>query len=136
VVIDASVVLNWYLADEAYSHAALELLDRYISNEVEFSAPSLLEHEVLNGLMIAKKRGRIEQEKVRMAVEGFLGLEIEQQYISSFFPKVVYFSETYSLSAYDASYLAVADEEGIEFITADQDLYTKVKKDLEWVKWI
>lgn len=136
IVIDASVILKWYLADEEYNPAALELLNAYISYEIEFIAPFLLEYEVLNGLLIAKKKGRIEQEKVMMAVEGFLGLEIEQKDISSFFPKAVYFSEAYNLSAYDASYLAVADKEGIEFVTADEHLFSKVKKDLKWVEWL
>lgn len=136
IVIDASVILKWYLADEKYSHVALGLLDKYISYELEIFAPSLLEYEVLNGLIIARKRGRIHKEKVIAAVEGFLSLEIEQKDISSFYPKVMHFSESYNLSAYDASYLAMADEEGILLVTADENLYERVKKDLKWVKWL
>ena len=135
IVIDASIVLKWFLADEKFSKSALALLDKYVSFELEIVAPSLLEYEVLNGLQIARKRGRIEQDKTIMAVEGFLGLEIEKKDISSFYPRIMHFSETYNLTAYDASYLAVAAEEGIELITADKNLYRGVKKDLKWVKW-
>ncbi len=136
IVIDASVVLKWFLADEEYSQPALVLLNKYVSFELEIVAPSLLEYEVLNGLQIAKKRGRIEQDKTIMAVEGFLCLEIEKKDISSFYPRIMHFSEAYNLTVYDASYLAVADEKGIELVTADKNLYNRVKKDLKWIKWL
>lgn len=136
IVIDASVVLKWFLADEKFSQPALALLDKYVSFELEIVAPSLLEYEVLNGLHIARKRGRVEKEKMFVAVEGFLSLEIEQKNISLVYQKVMHFSETYNLTVYDASYLAVAAEEGIELITADKNLCNRVKKALNWIKWL
>ena len=136
IVVDASVVLKWYLSDEKYSQVALEILDKYVSYEVEILAPSLLEYEVLNGLLIARKRGRIQKEIVATAVEGFLSLEIEQKNISFFYPDVLFFSESFDLSAYDASYLAVANEESVLLVTADKNLYNKVKTKLKWVKWL
>ena len=63
LVIDAGVVLKWYLTDEEYGQKALNLLGKYISNELDFLALSLLEYEVINGLTIAQKRGRIKEEK-------------------------------------------------------------------------
>jgi len=136
IVIDTSVVLKWFLSDEKFSQPALALLDKYVSFELEIVAPSLLEYEVLNGLHIARKRGRIEQDKMIMGIEGFLGLEIEKKNISSFYPRIMHFSETYNLTVYDTSYLGVAEEEGIELITADKNLYNRVKKDLNWIKWL
>jgi len=136
IVIDTSVVLKWFLSDEKFSQSALALLDKYVSFELEIVAPSLLEYEVLNGLHIARKRGRVEQDKMIMGIEGFLGLEIEKKNISSFYPRIMHFSETYNLTVYDTSYLGVAEEEGIELITADKNLYNRVKKDLNWIKWL
>jgi hypothetical protein len=40
----------------------------------------------------------------------------------------------YSRSAYDASYLSLAESEKIPFIAADEPLHKAVKKDLPWVK--
>jgi predicted nucleic acid-binding protein len=136
IIMDASVVLKWFLVDEDHSQLALVLLDKYISFELEIIAPSLLEFEVLNGLQIARKRGRVEHAKANLAAEGFMGLEIEQKNMFSIYPKVIYFSEAYNLTIYDASYLGVADEEGIELVTADRNLFSKVEKDLKWVKWL
>jgi len=136
VVIDASVVLKWYLADEEYGQKAISLLDKYLSNELDIFAPSLLEYEVINGLIIAQKRGRIKEEKILNAIDGFTSLEIKLKNLSLFYPKVMYYCKVYNRSVYDASYLALADEEQISLITADEGLYNIVKKDLKWVKWI
>jgi len=136
VVIDASVVLKWYLADERYGQVALSLLEDYLADEVDILAPSLLEYEVINGLIIAQKRGRIKEKMILEAVEGFVNLGINLRNIHLFFPKVLHYCQILHRSVYEASYLALADEEGISLITADEGLYNDVKKELKWVKWI
>jgi len=136
LVIDASVVLKWYLTDEEYGEKALNLLSKYISNELDFLAPSLLEYEVVNGLIIAQKRGRIKEEKILLAIDGFMDLNIKLKDLSQLYPRVLYYCKVYNRSVYDASYLAVAEREGIAMITGDKRLYNAVKKDLKWVKWL
>ena len=136
VVLDASVILKWYLSDEEYGQKALNLLHRYITKELDILSPSLLEYEVVNGLTIAQKRGRIKEEKILTAIEGFFDLEINLRDLSYFYPKVLNYCKVYNQSIYDASYLALAEVEGISLITADEGLYRPVKSDLKWVKWI
>jgi len=136
IVIDTSVVLKWYLADEENGQKALAILDKYVSNELDILAPSLLEYEVINGLIIAKKRGRIQEKKILTAIEGFISLEIKLISLSLYYPKVIHYSKIYNRSAYDASYLALADDEDISLVTADKGLYAVVKKDLKWVEWL
>lgn len=136
VVLDSSVILKWYLADEEHGQNALDLLFQYVSNELEILAPSLLEYEVVNGLFIAQKRGRIKEEKLLTAIEGFIDLEIKLKSIFHFYSKIMYYCKVFQRSVYDASYLAIADSEGIMMITSDPGLYNAVKKDLDWVKWL
>jgi len=136
LVIDASVVLKWYLTDEEYGEKALNLLTKYISNELDFLAPSLLEYEVVNGLIIAQKRGRIKEEKILLAIDGFMDLNIKLKDLSQLYPRVLYYCKIYNRSVYDASYLAIAESEGIAMITGDKRLYNAVKEDLKWVKWL
>lgn len=135
-VIDASVVLKWYLVDEKHGENALGLLNRYISNELDILAPSLLEYEVINGLIIAMRRGRIEEETVFTAIDGFLDLGVELKNLSMFSAKVLHYCRVYNRSAYDASYLALAEEEGIALITSDRGMYNAVRNDLQWVKYL
>lgn len=136
IVTDASVALKWFLADEEYGQKALGILDKYVSKEIDILAPSLLEYELINGLLIAKKRGGIEEEKILMAADGFTSLELNLKNISFFYPKVIEYCSQFNRSAYDSSYLALADEERVPFITADKGLYNAVKKDLKWVWWL
>ena len=135
-VLDASVVLKWYLFDEAYGQKALDLLHKFITKELNILSPSLLEYEVINGLIIAQKRGRIKEENILAAIEGLFDLQIELKGLSHFYPRALHYCRLYNRSLYNASYLALADTEGISLITADEGLYNSVKKDLKWVKWI
>jgi predicted nucleic acid-binding protein len=136
LVLDASVALKWYLADEGDSAEALDLLNRYISGELEIMAPALLQYEVINGLMVARKRSRIHEEVILSAIEGFVKLGLRFVGLSGHHSRILYYCKSYSRSAYDASYLALAEAEQIPFITADERLYNAVKKDLDWVKWL
>ena len=134
VVLDASVILKWYLPDEEQGEEALDLLKRYISDDMEIIAPSLLEYEVINGLMVAFKRTRLREDAILSAIEGFGNLGIRLLGFSGQYARLIHFCNTYRRSAYDASYLSVAESEKIPFITADEALYKAVKKDLHWVK--
>ena len=136
LVVDASVVLKWYLPDEAYGENALSLLHRYIADDVGLIGPSLLEYEVVNGLVIARRRGRIEEEQIITAIEGFMDLRIPLSDLSQLYRTVVHYCTVYQCSAYDASYLALAEKERVFLITADERLYNAVKKDFDWVKWL
>jgi len=135
-VLDASVILKWYLFDETYGQKALDLLQKFVTKELNVLSPSLLEYEVINGLIIAQKRTRIGEEEILMAIQGFFDLQIDLRDLSHFYQPALKYCRVYNRSLYDASYLALAETEGIPLITADRGLYNTVKKDLKWVKWI
>jgi predicted nucleic acid-binding protein len=65
-----------------------------------------------------------------------MALGIKLKDLSLFYPRVLKFSQAFSRSAYDASYLALAEEESAIFITADKTLFSNVKEELKWVKWL
>jgi predicted nucleic acid-binding protein len=136
IVLDASVILKWYLLDEEHGEKALEFLNRFVSDDLEIIAPALLEYEVINGLVAARKRGRLQEDLIVSAVEGFMNLGLRMVGLSGLYSRVIHFCKAYNRSAYDASYLALAESEKISFITADETLYNSVKKDLNWVKWL
>jgi len=136
IVLDASVILKWYLLDEEHGEKALEFLNRFVSDDLEIIAPALLEYEVINGLVAARKRGCLQEDLIVSAVEGFMNLGLRMVGLSGLYSRVIHFCKAYNRSAYDASYLALAESEKISFITADETLYNSVKKDLNWVKWL
>jgi len=89
IVIDASVVLKWYLSDEEHGDRALDILEGHASDRLSLHAPALLEFEVANGLAIAKRRGRVGDDDVLKAMDGFTELGIKLYPLSPFFPKVI-----------------------------------------------
>ena len=134
MILDASVVLKWYLSDEKLSSSALSLLDQYVFGELEIMAPSLLEYEVINGLMIAQKRGRIKEAVILEAVEGFINLDIKYHSLTPLYPKTIQFTRKYDISFYDASYLDLAHKEKAFLITADNRLLEACQKDFKWIR--
>ena len=82
---------------------------------------------MINGLIIAKKRGRIQEKKILTAIDGFMSLEIKLIILSLYYPKAIHYCKIYNRSACD---------EGISLVTADKELYNAVKKDLKWVDWL
>jgi predicted nucleic acid-binding protein len=136
LVIDASVALKWFLLDEKYGDRALDLLERFVRGELDLAAPSLLVYEVINGLVIAQRKGRIAEEKVFSSISGFLNLGITFVDVAGLEARVLHFCRVYDRSAYDASYLAVAEQDSLALVTGDERLYNSTKGKAAWVKWI
>lgn len=134
IAVDASVVLKWYLDDEPSGNGALTLLNRVVDNDVNLIAPALLEYEVINGLIIAQRRGRIPESTLIDAISAFQGLGIRLKDIVGLGPRIVFFSKKYSRSAYDAVYLVIAEQWRVDFLTADKALFNTLNKDFPWVK--
>lgn len=135
IVIDASVVLKWYLSDEEHGEKALDILDGHASDHFSLHAPALLEFEVANGLTIAKRRARVGDNDVLKAMDGFTGIGIKLYPLSPLFRKVLDYSDKYGISAYDAAYVALAEDLKANVVTADKRLFNSTRK-LKLVKWI
>ena len=136
IVVDASVVLKWYLRDEEFGERAREILRRYVKGTLELVAPTLLPYEVGNALLIAEKRSRIDRSVTKTAFDAFLELEIPLEDPLSDPSEVFVFSRTYMRSIYDASYLALAGKRNVRLVTGDKRLFNAVKGKLPWIDWI
>jgi len=133
-VVDASVVLKWYLVDETDGETALALMENHSLELMALFAPDLLIYEVANGLVIAGRRGRLSQDKLSDALAGFRALQLTLVDAGRFCLRIPHFCHRYGISAYDAAYAAVAELEKTHLITADEKLYLALKKDFRWVK--
>lgn len=116
-VLDASVVLKWFHSDgEEHLEAARELRERFEAGELRVLAPPLLWLEILN---VAARRWRwtaAKMEQLAAALPG-LGFELVE-------PELVGVARWASqgLTAYDAAYVAVAEQAGTLLVTDDAEV--------------
>lgn len=117
VVLDASVVLKWFHVEgETHAVDAQGLRTRYASGEFRVLAPPLLWLELLNVAARAWNWERDRLERFATALPG-LGFEI-------FEPELGAVARwcAQGLTAYDAAYVAIAEEAGAKLITDDAQI--------------
>lgn len=116
-VLDASVALALALPDEA---APPPVYGRILAGE-RIVVPGVFPHEVVNGLLVAARRGRVEDRTVQRALAAVEQLEPDVAAPRSL-SEIHDTATRWQLSAYDASYLAVAIARGIDLATLDERL--------------
>ena len=117
-VVDASVAAAWFLPDEAVERTQTILTRMETSRAL---VPALFWFEITNTLVLASRRSRIEFAAVENALTALRSLPIDddQQPCDS---EIVHSAVQHRLTAYDASYLALAMRERIPLATLDKDL--------------
>lgn len=117
VVLDASVVLKWFHGEgEVHAKAAHKLREQFEAGELKVAAPPLLWLEILN---VAARRWHwstphLEALAASLTDLGFDLLEPEPEAIARWAGR--------GLTAYDAAYVAVAEEIGVPVITDDAQI--------------
>jgi predicted nucleic acid-binding protein len=116
-VLDASAALALVLPDELPSEPMVERLragERVV-------VPGLFPYEVLNSLLVAHRRDRIDERVVQRAIAFIEQLEASIETPRSW-SGVHDMAQRWSLSAYDAAYLALARSRGLPLATNDAAL--------------
>lgn len=121
LVLDSSVALTWCFEDE-HTPATLDLLDQIV--ETGAMAPSLWPLEILNGLAMAERRGRLDASR-RRQLAGFLSdlpVNLDPETASQAWTATALLAERYRLTLYDAAYLELAQRLDLPLATLDQEL--------------
>jgi len=121
-VVDTSVVIKWYIDGEPDSDSARRLL----IGVPRFAVPDLMFAEVANVLWKKVRRGEISERRAA-EIAGLLPdgpFEIYSDY--DLMPEALRIAVKYSITSYDASYVALAIELGVEFATTDRKLSQKL----------
>lgn len=122
LVIDNSVIVKWFYEEED-SDKALDLLQKIESGQFELNLPSLAVIELINSLKFGKKEKTKETIEV---VDKFFKLEprlIEVNKKTAF--EISNLTQVPNLTAFDALYIAVADQQRILLFTADYKHHKK-----------
>ena len=118
-VLDASAALAFVLADE-FIDAAERILDHVMAHGAV--VPPLWQSEVANGLLSAWKRDRITEAGIAHALVGLERLRIERTPSDQDSSALIVLGRSLEVSAYDATYLLVAMQQGLPLATLDRRL--------------
>ena len=127
-VLDCSLALAWVLPDETSARAEKFLAQ--VSPESVLWVPALWWYEVSNALANAQRRHRLAEADSLRAVElyGTLPIETDLELSPEAMWRFQALAREYSLSAYDAAYLELAQRRGLGLATLDRHLMTAVRK--------
>jgi predicted nucleic acid-binding protein len=123
LVVDASVAAKWHLRDEDHVEEAEELLRRHVVGDLWLAAPAFIRHELAQVLERARRARRIPEDQALRRLRAFLELKIHAQFdTDELVALALEIAQHTGATAYDAMYLAYAEELGLDVVTADEEL--------------
>ncbi len=134
VCVDASVLIRWLVPQQS-DQFVYELIDGWIDDGQELIGPALLFSEVVSVLRLQAYKGIMDTEDVDRIVWLFLRLGIRRIDNFTLYRRAFELATQFGHArAYDAHYLAAAEQETCDLWTADRPLYESVRGELDWVK--
>ncbi len=127
-VLDCSLALAWALPDETSGRADQFLVG--VSPTSVLWVPALWWYELSNGLLMAQRRKRLsEADRVRLLdLYGMLPVQTDTDLGPEAIRRFHALAQEYTLSAYDAAYLELAQRKGLGLATLDQPLIKAARK--------
>jgi len=125
-VLDASVALKWVLP-ETDSDKANALRNDFVSGAHELVAPDVFPSEVVHGLTRAERKNEIAVGDASLLLADVLTTFPRLiPVVPHLIARAVDLSSSERHSAYDCLYMALAEAENCEFVTADGSLLKKL----------
>ena len=120
-VLDGSVAMAWYFADESdpYADSVLAAL-----GSARALVPSLWPLEVANAVLVGERRRRSTEAQAAawLGILGSLAIEVDGETTSHAWSSTPALARSQNLSAYDAAYLELAMRRGLPLATLDDKL--------------
>jgi len=121
-VVDASVAVKWFTKERGHTRA-VALRQAHLEEKISLVAPDLLVYEVANALRYNKNLA-ISDIKEAVKALNLLGVRLYPP-AKELLGKAIDLAAEYSITIYDASYLALTHELDAQLITADKKLAEK-----------
>lgn len=133
-VVDASVVVKWFLPEEHTEHAR-----KLLSDGFDLSSPDLVRAEVGNVMWKRWRRGDLSAEEAGETLRHFGRLPLRIQTSGPLMGTAWSVARRFDRSFYDGVYVALAERMGSPLVTADRKLYNALRggdlaEPLVWVE--
>ena len=123
---DSSVALKWVLA-EVDSAKAIRLRDEYAAGIHELHAPDIFPSEIANGLASAERQKRIRTGESAIFLNDVLSAAPALHHSSPLLIRAMEIAIATKQAVYDCIYVALAEAEGCELVTADDILVRNLR---------
>lgn len=124
-VLDASAALSLVLSDE-FTDTSERILNLVVAHGA--IVPTLWSYEVTNGLLAARRKGRLTEDGVAHAIVGLQRLPIIEDTSRPSQGELIGLAREYDLTTYDAAYLWLARNRNLSLATRDQRLTSAARK--------
>lgn len=125
-IVDASLAMNWYLADEQdrdYSISVFAAL-----SQRKLLVPSLWIYEISNVLLVAQRRSRISEDRIRYVLETLTDFNLQIDVVAPESAlRLNRLAFRHELTVYDAAYLDLALRSCAPIATKDKALLRAMK---------
>ena len=123
LVVDASVALKWFLSEEPHADRALAV----VQDGVPLIAPDLVIAEVCNAAWRSARLGRISHAQVDEIASSLPRFFDGLVSTATLAPRAVAIAGQLDHPVYDCLYVALAESEQAALVTADAQLFGKVR---------
>ncbi len=126
IVVDTSVLIKWIKSrDEELIPEARKLLGEIERRSLQVVVPALLLYEIGNILL---RKTRLDSEELSLALDQVRALPFTVVGPEAdLLRRTARLGRELSLTFYDASFIAIAEQLDCAFVTADQKLYGRVR---------
>jgi predicted nucleic acid-binding protein len=131
-VLDASVAACWVLRNPLHAKA-LKLRTEHQQNIHELIAPSHFPGEIASALTKAERQKLIPVGGARRLIQDILNTSPVLYAIDSLFYRAVEISSQTRTAFYDCLYVALAEQENCELVTADDKLVNALQKQFSFI---
>ncbi len=136
IIIDASVAVKWPIT-EPYTIEARALRDYALRQAIPLIAPALFGYEVTSVLKRKVSEGLLTLADAQLALTGILAIVQLRPFSRPLALRVLEISDLVRQRlAYDAQYVAFAQQLGCDFWTADKNFYDDARTAFPQVQWI
>ncbi|MBI1970202.1 type II toxin-antitoxin system VapC family toxin [Candidatus Woesearchaeota archaeon] len=115
-VVDASIGVKWFCYEEGTAEA-ISLFQQHTAGKIQLIVPALFFYELANALRYKKQ-----QELTNGVLSLFLAQLLVIQPNLDIMERTVHLAQKYSLTVYDAAYLAISEVCQAKLITSDKQL--------------
>jgi predicted nucleic acid-binding protein len=131
-VLDSSVAFKWVVAEDL-TDKAQQPRDDFENATHELIAPDIFEVEIAHALTRAERQGRITVPQAGLLWADVMSTPPQLKPFGTLLPRAIDISSAMRIGVYDCLYVALAERDGCQVVTADEKLVKSLQPAFSFV---